>query len=151
MPRQTKYEKEGWADKLALIEGWARDGLTDEQIAGKMGISTRTLYEYKERYSQFLQALKKGKEVIDYEVESALLRNALGYHYTEQQVTNAGEVVDVTKYAKPQTTAQIYWLKNRKPNSWRDKPKPDKDIGEKTKPLHEMLEGIRNGDNDAGN
>lgn len=70
-------------DKLILVEGWARDGLTDEQIAKNLGIGIRTLYEYKEKYPQFSQSLKKGKEVIDIEVENALLRRALGYRYTE--------------------------------------------------------------------
>ena len=65
MPRETKYIKYGWDEKLEVIEGWARDGLTDEQIAEKMGIGIRTLYDYKEKYPLFSQALKKGKEVVD--------------------------------------------------------------------------------------
>ncbi len=92
--------KSKWKDikeKLTLIEGWAREGLTDEQIANNLDISTSTFYEYKNKYSEFSESLKKGKEIIDFEVENALLKNALD-----------GNV-----------TAQIYWLNNRKPQQWK--------------------------------
>ncbi len=131
MPRQTKYMKYGWNEKLEVIEGWARDGLTDEQIAHNMGISHDTLYKYKKRYPEFAEALKKGKEVIDRKVENALLKRALGYKYDEvkkEAILNkdTGEyemvVTEIkTKEVKPDTTAQIFWLKNRKPDKWRDK------------------------------
>ena len=128
MSRQTKYERDGWDEKLDVIEGWARDGLTDKQIAKKMGISEVTLNSYKKKYPKFFKSLKKGKEVVDYEVEKALLKRALGYEYTE--VTEEGGVVTkkVTKEVKPDTTAQIFWLKNRKPDEWRDKKNIDLDI-----------------------
>lgn len=115
-------------DKLVLVEGWARDGLTDEQIAKNLGIGIRTLYEYKEKYPQFSQSLKKGKEVVDIEVENALLKRALGYDYTEE--TTEIKVVDgketkavkkVKKHMAGDTTAQIFWLKNRRPDKWNDK------------------------------
>ena len=88
-------------DKLILIQGWARDGLTEEQIAHNMGISIKTLYNWKQKKEclPILQALKSGKEVIDYIVENSLLKAA-----------REGNV-----------TAQIFWLKNRKPDKWRDK------------------------------
>lgn len=96
MPRQTIYKKNGWDKKLGVIEGWARDGLTNEQIAGKMGINPDTLYKYKKKYPEFADALKEGKEVVDYKVEKELLNQALN-----------GNI-----------TAIIFWLKNRKPNQW---------------------------------
>lgn len=113
-------------DKLILVEGWARDGLTDELIAEKLGIATSTLYEYKKKYSEFSEALKRGKDVIDRQVENALLKRALGYAYVEttRELDNDGRLVvtkEVTKEVNPDTTAQIFWLKNRKPKSWRDK------------------------------
>ena len=107
-------------DGLTLLEGWARNGLTDDQIAHNMGVSLSTLYEYKNKYSDIFEALKKGKEVVDIEVENALLKRALGYKYTEQVITN-GMVVEVEKVMQPDVTAQIFWLKNRKPDDWRDK------------------------------
>lgn len=94
-----KYEKWLEPESLILIEGWARDGLTDEQIAKKMGISYSTLKEWKKTYPSFSESLKKGKEVVDYQVENALLSSAL----------------------EGNTTAQIFWLKNRRPDKWRDK------------------------------
>ena len=120
MPK-GKYQQ--WIDREGLIkiEGWARDGLTDEQISHNMGITTSTFYEWKKKYSCISEVLKRGKEVVDREVENALLKSALGYKYTEQAVTNKGEIVTVEKYEKPNTTAGIFWLKNRKQKEWRDK------------------------------
>lgn len=123
-----KYEEWLTEEGLLKLEGWARDGLTDEQIAHNMGISKSTLYEWKKKYSDLSDSLKKGKEVVDRLVENALLKRALGYKYEE--VTK--EMVEdgtgrlaitkvVTKEVQPDTTAQIFWLKNRKPNEWRDK------------------------------
>lgn len=118
-------------DKLILLEGWARDGLTDEQIAKNIGIATSTFYEWKKKQIEFSEALKKGKEIIDFEVENALLKKALGYTITlnKQKVTKDGDVVDITEevHVPPDTTAQIFWLKNRKPNNWKDRVETDED------------------------
>lgn len=139
--RPSKYESE-WKDKLIIIEGWARDGLVDEQIAEKMSIHPSTLYDWKKKYPEFSEALKRGKDVIDREVENALLKRALGYEYdevTKERIIKKdmkgdyaidlqgfpiSEMVTtkiVTKQVVPDTTAQIFWLKNRKPEQWRDK------------------------------
>lgn len=96
----AKYQEWIEPEGLIRLEGWARDGLTDEQIASNCGISPGTLYDWKNKHPEISKALKKGKEVVDYEVENALLKRAL-----------AGD-----------TTAQIFWLKNRRPDKWRDKP-----------------------------
>lgn len=136
--RPSKYETE-WKDKLAVIQGWARDGLSNEQIAKNMGISAKTLYEWQNKYSEFREALKNGKEVVDREVENTLLKRALGYKYTEvtqervvETDPETGEPEEklvvtkqVTKEVVPDVTAQIFWLKNRKPDKWRDK----RDVG----------------------
>lgn len=108
-------------EKLILIEGWSRDGLTNEQIAQNMGIVRDTLHRWSMKNKDIYDALKNGKEVSDREVENALFKNAVGFHYTEEQLTDTGEIVQVSKYHKPNTTAQIFWLKNRKPSVWRDK------------------------------
>ena len=94
-----KYQEWLEPDGLLLLEGWARDGLTDEQIAHNMNISTSTLYEWKNKYSELSEALKKTKEVVDRQVENALFKKA----------------------CEGDTTAMIFWLKNRRPNDWRDK------------------------------
>lgn len=120
-----KYEYWLTPEGLLKLEGWARDGLTDEQIAYNMGICRDTLIQWKKRYSDISDTLKKGKEVVDRQVENALLKRALGYKYTEvtKERIEGGFVVtkEVTKEVVPDTTAQIFWLKNRKPNEWRDK------------------------------
>lgn len=125
-------------DKLILVEGWARDGLTDEQIWNKLGISKDTFYSYKNKYSDFSDSLKRGKEIVDTEVENALLKRALGNKETLKKPVKLKQVIysDAGKKLKefeeivmveeevlitPDTTAQIFWLKNRKPGVWRDK------------------------------
>ncbi|GAA5403705.1 hypothetical protein SuUB82_17450 [Streptococcus uberis] len=104
-----------------MIEGWARDGLTDKQISKNIGISESTLNDWKKKFPEFSESLKQSKEIADRQVENALHKTALGFYYEEDMVTNQGDVVRVKKYSKPNTTAQIFWLKNRKPANWRDK------------------------------
>lgn len=116
-----KYHEWLSEDGLIKIQGWARDGLIDEQIAHNMGITTKTLYEWKNKYGEISEALKKGKEVIDRQVENALLKRALGYAYDETTYEDGVETKRVKKEVAPDTTAQIFWLKNRKPAEWRDK------------------------------
>lgn len=126
MMARGKFEYWLTEDGLTLLEGWARDGLTDEQLAEKMSIGIRTLYDWKIRYPQISQVLKKGKEIVDFEVENALLKSAIDGN----------------------TTAQIFWLKNRRPDKWRDK--PVEDIGPKdetteddlSRSLRELGEGL---------
>ena len=79
---KSKYETEV-KPRLIEIEAWKRDGLTDEQIFKNLGISKDTFYKYKDKYTDFSDALKKGKEVADIEVENALFKRAIGYKYKE--------------------------------------------------------------------
>lgn len=129
-------------DKLILLEGWARSGLTDEQIAKNIGIATSTFYEWKKKEKEFSEALKKGKEVIDFEVENALLKRALGYEYEEETYENGILTKKVKKQVAPDTTAQIFWLKNRQVKKWRDK--VEIADNEAIKKLDELLEAQRN-------
>lgn len=99
---KPKYEKWLTPEGLTLIQGWARDGLTDEQIAHNMEISRKTLYEWIQKYSNIRDTLKKGKEIADYMVENALFEKA-------------------TK--EKNVAAMIFWLKNRRPDKWREQPK----------------------------
>lgn len=120
----SKPKSEEWMtdDKLVILEGWARDGLTDEQIAANVGISVRTLYRWKQQYCQICHALKKGKDTADREIENALFKRAKGYDFTETRIKKKdGVVVEetvITKHIPGDTTAQIFWLKNRKPEYW---------------------------------
>lgn len=129
-------------DKLILLEGWARDGLTDEQIAKNIGINRTTLYDWKKKEINIADALKKGKEIVDFEVENALLKRALGYEYEEETYENGVLTKKVKKQVAPDTTAQIFWLKNRQTKKWRDKVEiADNDA---IKKLDELLEAQRN-------
>lgn len=130
MAKRGKYHEWLTDEGLIKIEGWARDGLTDEQIAHNMGIHPSTLYDWKKKYSEISESLKRGKEVVDRQVENALLKRALGYEYYEVTYETVEEDDGMTvervtkrvlKHERPDTTAQIFWLKNRKPIEWRDK------------------------------
>lgn len=142
-----KYEKWLQPEGLLKIGAWARDGLTDEQIAHNMRITPSTLYEWKKHYSEISEALKKGKEIVDIEVENALLKKAKGYSYKEtikERVLNTKtgkiEMVvtkEVTKEVQPDTTAAIFWLKNRRPDLWRDKQLIEAEVS--TKKLEDLL------------
>lgn len=116
-----KYEEWLTPEGLIVIEGWARDGLTNEQIASNIGIAESTLYKWKNEQQEISEALKRGKEVADYEVENALFKRATGFRYVEVTKENGVVVKEVTKEVAPDTTAAIFWLKNRKPSEWRDK------------------------------
>lgn len=128
--RTPKYEQWLEPDNLIKLEGWARNGLTDEQIANNIGINRTTLYAWKAKYTDFSNALKRGKEVIDIMVENALLKSAMGYKYDEvvkeriyNPDTGESEIVEVkrtTKDVAPNSTSLIFWLKNRRPADWRD-------------------------------
>ena len=98
-----KYEKWLTEEGLIRIRGWAMDGLTDEQIAQNMGVSYSTLRVWRDKYSALSAALKETKEIADRNVENALYEAAM----------------------KGNITAQIFWLKNRKPKMWREKQQDD--------------------------
>lgn len=121
MARPSKYESHV-KPKLLLIEAWARDGLTMEQIADNLGVGVANFYKYQNENEELKEALKNGREVIDVMVENALLKAALGYDYREEELNKiTGEPIELRKVAHPNTTALIFWLKNRKPAQWRDK------------------------------
>lgn len=149
---QAKYKKWLEPENLALLEGWARDGLTDEQISHNIGINRDTLKEWKKKYTAISATLKKGKEVADYEVENALFKSACGYDYEEvteelrfNNRTNSFEMVvtkRIKKHQPPSNTAQIFWLKNRKPQVWRDKVDNQIVFNEETDALSKAFEEL---------
>lgn len=96
---KTTYKDWEAEEKILLLQGWARNGLTNEQIASNMDIVVSTLWEWRKKSSKISNALKIGKEEADLQVENALHKAAL----------------------EGNTTAMIFWLKNRKPENWRDK------------------------------
>lgn len=155
MARKGLYERWLTEEGLLRLEAWRRDGLTYAEIAHNIGITEKTLYEWVNKYSEIGEALKKGKEVADILVENALFKKALGYTY-EEEITEITEIpfVDrngvektrkhkhikkVTKQVAPDTTAQIFWLKNRKSAVWRDRQDQVINSIEDLTPLAELL------------
>lgn len=141
-----KYQDWITPEGLISIEGWARDGLTDAQIADKMGINVSTLYAYQNKYSEIKEAIKKGKIPVDTEVENVLLKRIRGFEYeetiTEIYETPNGQqrkhIKKYKKYALPDTTALIFWLKNRRPDKWREKSENDNMDNESVKVIFDV-------------
>lgn len=120
MARPTKYKAEyvEQAKKLCKL------GATDIEIADFFDVDVRTLYRWKGEHEEFCQALKIAKDEADERVERSLFARANGYEHDEVDIrVVAGVIVQtpIRKYYPPDTTAAIFWLKNRKPNDWRDK------------------------------
>jgi len=126
-----KYKEWITEEGLIALSTWARLGLTDEDIAKNIGIHVSTLYTWKNKYSEIAKSLTYAKAKADAIVENALYKRAVGFNYEEvtqerriNKETNIYEMVVtkiITKMVVPDTTAQIYWLKNRKQDQWRDK------------------------------
>lgn len=148
-------------ENIKRLTGWARDGLTDKQIAEKkIGISERTLCRWKNDYPSILSALKEGKAPVDTDVENAMLKSALGHKTTVRkpiklkttrrkdgmEITEEHvEYVDEEIYTPPQVIAQIFWLKNRKKDYWKDKPMSENDeaVERIAERMAEVLNGVQ--------
>lgn len=115
-------------DHLMLLECWARDGYTYQDIANRIGIDVSTLKVWRAKYPDIEKALKTGREIIDYKVENALLKSALGYRTKETKVITImrrGVVVEtqtetVEKEQAPNVSAAQCWLYNRLPKKWKN-------------------------------
>jgi len=152
----AKYKEWLEGDKLILLEAWARDGLSDEQIAKNMGIAKSTFYEWKDKYSEFSNSLKRNKEIVDIEVENAMHKKALGYDVPIKKAFKVKETIyengkkiketekieyaEETMHIPADTTAQIYWLKHRQREKWGEKETPNNnDINERITNIANLL------------
>lgn len=121
---------EEWLDEdhLMLLECWSRDGYTYIDIANKIGVGATTLAHWRKQYPEIQKAMSKGREIIDYKVENALLKSALGYKTKEVKVTTTmryGKVVETIKEVTdkeqaPNVSAIQCWLYNRLPAKWKN-------------------------------
>lgn len=128
---KNKSDVDYWLtdDGLLLLECWSRDGMKLKDIAANMDISSSKLSQWRNQYEEIDEALRSGKEVVDYRVENALLKCALGFETQEITVTigkqqKGGKWFTITKETKikefaPNVTACLAWLNNRKPDIWK--------------------------------
>ena len=135
--RKSEYRIE-YADqalKLCLL------GATDKELAEFFSVSEQTLKKKKKDYPEFLESLKKGKNIADANVASRLYNRAIGYSCKATKfATSEGKITDSKEYIEhypPDTTAAIFWLKNRQPEKWRDKKEVDANVN-----LGDELEGL---------
>jgi hypothetical protein len=125
--RKTKFDE---SLKETMLELY-RKGKTDAEVADIVGVCEKTINNWKGRHPKFLEALKESKEIADELVEASLFSRAVGYSHADVKViTSFGniEIVPCTKYYPPDTTAAIFWLKNRQPERWREKMPGEGDI-----------------------
>lgn len=118
--------------QLALLRGWVRDGVTEREIARRMGLKPIGLRIWRSRYPAIREAMALTGEMADYQVEDALLKAAMGYRYTEEKTeqTDKGEkLVSTEKEVSPNVTAISLWLKRRKPEVWdREDEEPEEQV-----------------------
>lgn len=118
--RPTSFN-EAVRDKILQL---AKDGKTEEQIAEIVGVHVNTLRNWKGKHQDFLWALNESKQVADDLVEASLFMRAVGYQHREEKVfCHEGMIIthETAKQYPPDSTAAIFWLKNRQPDRWRDK------------------------------
>lgn len=117
---------------VELAFNYALLGATDLQLSEFLGVSERQINRWKKDYPEFCQSLKKGKEKADSEVAQKLFKRAIGYDFDEIHVERKGRKIlrkkTINKHQPPEVTAQIFWLKNRQPELWRDKQQIEADV-----------------------
>ena len=153
--RPTDY-RDDYAEKAQKL---AKLGATDAEVADFFGVNVSTIHRWKHAHPEFCNALKAGKQEADARVERALYHRAVGYDQEAVKIfmpAGAEEPVyaPYTERIAPDTTAAIFWLKNRKPEEWRDKtineltgkdgePIKTEEVGNGAAKLAAYLEAIR--------
>lgn len=153
--RRIKYQYWLTDDGLIKIKGWARDGLTGKQIAENVGVSDSTFRDWTKKFPALAAALKNERDVADRHVENELYKRALGYGFIERRTTitevlnpETGKVVELKKtevhekHMPADTTAIIYWLKNRKPNEWRERRNEPGEITGELSKVDALIDGL---------
>lgn len=128
----TKYKPEF----IPIVVNLAQRGYTDAEIAETLNVTDRTLRMWKVAHEEFAAALKRSKEVHDEMIEATLIMKANGYERQVQKATASGKVVTVTEYFPPSDRAIQFWLRNRKPELYREQ----RDVNVK----HNVAQGFLN-------
>lgn len=126
MARPSKYDPDLHPAQALKL---ARLGATDDDIASFFEVCRATIYNWRNEHPEFLDALKGGKIMADAEVASKLFHRATGYQHPDvdiKVVNNEIVITDLVKHYPPDTTAAIFWLKNRRPDLWREKVEENK-------------------------
>ncbi|MCK4761967.1 MAG: transposase [Candidatus Aminicenantes bacterium] len=127
MARKSKYNPDTFP---LLAEGHARNELNDAQIATKLGVGLSSFYSYQKKYPQFLDALKRGRIPVNFKVENTLLKKCYGYDvdetHTTMKISQGGEakvteIKKVTKHIQPDATSIIFYLKNKMPETYKNR------------------------------
>ena len=129
---------------LSLVKHYTAEGYTDKQLAKIFSVTEQTINNWKKDYPEFLESLKSGKLLADSKVEASLFQRACGYSHPEVHITNyQGKITQtaVIKHYPPDPTAMIFWLKNRKPEEWREKQEFEHTLKDY---LHPELQDITN-------
>ena len=136
MAGRKKIDVQEWLtpENKLRIQGWCRDGLIEKQIYKNMGVSKNVFYRWKNESQEFKELLKESKDTADREVENALFKSATGFVGPDE------------KYYPPNTTAQIFWLKNRKHEDWRDKRETDVNVSTPVSETALKVEAILKGE-----
>lgn len=130
-------------DNLTILKGWARDGMTDKEIAKAIGISRSSFYNWIKKSNEFEEAIKDGRRPLNVEVEDAFIKECKGYYVNEvTTITHPDGTTSrkiTQKYIRPNTNAIIHYLKLRDPDRWMDSNIGDNSTIEK---VDELLHGI---------
>ena len=141
MGRPTRYRAE-YAEQASKL---CKLGLTDKEMAKFFEVSESTLNNWKQSHPAFLESLKAGKDLADAEVAAKLFHRATGYEHPEDDIRAVnGEIVitPTIKHYPPDTTAAIFWLKNRQPARWRDKQETEQSGDAMQKILADLIEKL---------
>lgn len=125
-----KYSEWITEDGLLTVKGWARDGFSNDQIADRIGVNVATIYDWMNRFPNFSNAIKKGREPVAEKIEDSFYSKCEWQEYEETREeiikhpdgSETKKIVRVRHPVPPDTAALIFALKNLKPNKWRDKP-----------------------------
>lgn len=109
---------------MGIIETCVKKGFTDKEIADMLKITVRTFHNWKKENEDFFHSLKEWKKEADEKVERSLYERAIGYSCPDVHIfafKGRAVITDIVKHYPPDATSMIFWLKNRKPQQWRDR------------------------------